>query len=51
MNRETLPMIGKLLGHLIMHTTARYTHLDDGHVFDAVEQVGAEIARMTGLRV
>lgn len=51
MNRETLPMIGKLLGHRIMQTTARYTHLDDGHVFDAVEQVGAEIARMTGLGV
>lgn len=49
MNRETLPMIGKLLGHRILQTTARYTHLDDGYVFDSLEQVGAEIARMTGV--
>ena len=49
MNRETLPMIGKLLGHRILQTTARYTHLDDRHVFDAADQVGAEIARMAGI--
>ena len=46
MNKETLPMIGRLLGHASPTSTARYAHLDDEHVLDAAEQVGAAIERM-----
>jgi len=37
---ETLPMIGKLLGHARIGSTARYAHLDDGQVVAAAERVG-----------
>jgi integrase len=37
---ETLPMIGKLLGHAKIASTARYSHLDDGAVLQAAERVG-----------
>lgn len=40
MNKETLPMIGRLLGHANVQTTTRYAHLDDGHLFEAVQQIG-----------
>lgn len=46
MNKETLPMIGRLLGHRNPQSTARYAHLDDEHVLDAAEQIGAAIERM-----
>jgi integrase len=36
---ETLPMIGKLLGHRELKSTARYTHLDDGDVLRAAADV------------
>ena len=49
MNKETLPMIGRLLGHANPQSTARYAHLDDEHVLDAAEQIGAAIKRMMGL--
>ena len=45
-NKETLPMIGRLLGHANPQSTARYAHLDDAHVLDAAEQIGAAIERM-----
>ena len=48
MNKETLPMIGRLLGHANNKSIARYAHLDDAHVFDAAEQIGAAIESMTG---
>src|SRR5690606_41428308 len=32
MNKETLPMIGRLLGHANHQSTARYAHLDDEHL-------------------
>ena len=35
---ESLPMIGKLLGHTRVQTTARYAHLAE----DSVERIGAE---------
>ena len=44
MTSETLPMIGKLLGHKSVKATARYTHLDDAHLQQAAEQIGAVIA-------
>lgn len=40
MSKETLPMIGRLLGHANHQSTARYAHLDDGHLLDAAQQVG-----------
>ena len=46
MNKETLPMIGRLLGDVSPGSTARYAHLDDEHVLDAAEQIGGAIERM-----
>ncbi len=45
---ETLPMIGKLLGHARLQSTSRYAHLDDGHVLDAAERIGQLIADVLG---
>ena len=49
MSKETLPMIGRLLGHATVQSTARYAHLDDGHVLEAAEQIGAAVERMMGI--
>ena len=49
MNKETLPMIGRLLGHAKTASTARYAHLDDEHVLDAAEQIGTAIERLLTL--
>ena len=46
MNKETLPMIGRLLGHRSTQSTSRYAHLDDEHVLGAAEQIGAAIEQM-----
>lgn len=43
MNRKNLPMIGKLLGHRCIKSTARYAHLDDAHLIDAAEEIGRAI--------
>jgi len=43
MGKETLPMIGRLLGHANHQSTARYAHLDDEHLLDAAQQVGDSI--------
>jgi hypothetical protein len=40
MGSETLPMIGKLLGHAGVKSTARYSHFNDGHLVGAVERIG-----------
>ena len=37
---ETLPMIGKLLGHAKVDTTARYAHLDDGRLLEIAQRIG-----------
>jgi integrase len=47
-HKETLPMIGRLLGHATVQSTARYTHLDDDHVLDAAEQVGLLMQQALG---
>ena len=49
MNKETLPMIGRLLGHAKTASTARYAHLDDEHVLAAAEQIGSAIERLLTL--
>lgn len=41
---ETLPMIGSLLGHRQVSTTARYAHLDDTSLLEAATEIGDEIA-------
>ena len=46
MNKETLPMIGRLLGHSNHQSTARYAHLDDQHLLEAAEQIGDAVERM-----
>lgn len=46
---ETLPMIGKLLGHRHVTTTARYAHLNDGPVIVAGQRVGDIIEEMMRL--
>lgn len=45
----SLPMIGALLGHRDVKTTARYAHLSDDPLRDAAAQIGSKIsAAMTG---
>lgn len=46
MNKEALPMIGKLLGHRQIQSTSRYAHLNDEHILQAAETVGAAVERM-----
>ena len=41
---ESLPMIGKLLGHTQVQTTARYAHLADDPMHSAAERVSGAIA-------
>lgn len=48
MTEEALPMIGKLLGHASVKSTARYAHLDDAHLIGAVQKVGDTIEMMMG---
>jgi integrase len=45
---QGLPMIGKLLGHTQVQTTARYAHLAADPVKAAAEQVSAVIAAAVG---
>lgn len=43
---ECLPMIGKLLGHTQVQTTARYAHLAADPVKAAAERVSTKIAAL-----
>jgi len=45
MGRESLPMIGRLLGHATVKSTSRYAHFDDAHLLEAAETIGAAIER------
>lgn len=45
MGKETLPMIGRLLGHANHQSTARYAHLDDEHLLDAAQKVGDAVQK------
>ena len=45
---EGLPMIGKLLGHSHVQTTARYAHLADDPVKAAADRIASRIAKVTG---
>lgn len=46
---ETLPMIGKLLGHASVKSTARYAHLDDADVVQAAQRIADLIEAMIAL--
>lgn len=46
MSKETLPMIGRLLGHASHQSTARYAHLDDEHLLDAAQQIGNAVQKL-----
>ena len=46
---ESLPMIGRLLGHTRVETTSGYAHLADGHLVEAAEKVGVTIAEAMAL--
>jgi len=48
MNKETLPMIGRLLGHANAGSTALYAHFHDDHVLEAAEQIGGAVERLLG---
>ena len=45
---EGLPMIGKLLGHTQVQTTARYAHLANDPVKSAANRIASRIAEVTG---
>ena len=45
---EGLPMIGRLLGHSQVRTTARYAHLADDPVKAAADRIAGRIAEVTG---
>ena len=44
MSSESLPLVGKLLGHCRHGTTASYAHLADGHLVETAEKVRSIIA-------
>jgi integrase len=46
----SLPVIGELLGHADIKTTARYAHLYDSVTREATEKVGARYAGLVGKR-
>jgi hypothetical protein len=50
MGNESLPMIGRLLGHATVKSTSRYAHFDDAYLLQAAETIGAaiECAMLTG---
>ena len=45
---EGLPMIGKLLGHTQVQTTARYAHLANDPVKSAANKIASRIAEVSG---
>ncbi|WP_199553303.1 hypothetical protein [Sandaracinobacteroides hominis] len=50
MDNVPLAMIGKLLGHLLPETTAKYAHLSDDVIADAAVRISGNLAQAIGLR-
>ena len=46
---QGLPMIGKLLGHTQVQTTARYAHLAANPVKEAADAVASNLAQAIGI--
>ena len=51
MDNVPLATIGKLLGHLLPETTAKYAHLSDDVIADAAKRISGSLASAIGLRV
>jgi integrase len=45
-----LATIGKLLGHVLPETTAKYAHLADDVMADAAQRISGSLAGAMGLR-
>ena len=50
MDDVPLATIGKLLGHVLPETTAKYAHLADEIVADAAKRISGSLASSLGLR-
>ena len=50
MDNVPLSTIGKLLGHKLVETTAKYAHLSDDVIGEAAERVSDSLAQAIGLR-
>jgi integrase len=50
MDNVPLATIGKLLGHLLPETTAKYAHLADDVIADAAKRISGSLASAIGLR-
>jgi integrase len=49
MDNVPLATIGKLLGHLLPETTAKYAHLSDDVIADAAKRISGSLASAIGL--
>lgn len=49
MDNVPLATIGKLLGHVLPETTAKYAHLSDDVIGDAADRISGSLARAIGL--
>ena len=49
MDNVPLASIGKLLGHLLPETTAKYAHLSDDVIADAAKRISGSLACAIGL--
>ena len=50
MDNVPLATIGKLLGHMLPETTAKYAHLSDDVIGDAAKRISGSLAASIGLR-
>ncbi len=50
MDNVPLSTIGKLLGHKLVETTAKYAHLSDDVIGEAAERVSGSLAQAIGIR-
>ena len=51
MDNVPLATIGKLLGHALPETTAKYAHLSDDVIGDAAQRISGSLAQAIGLRL
>ena len=51
MDNVPLATIGKLLGHVLPETTAKYAHLSDDVIADAAKRISGSLATAIGLRI
>jgi integrase len=50
MDNVPLATIGRLLGHALPETTAKYAHLSDDVIGDAADRIARSLANAIGLR-